>query len=48
MTTDNRAKAFIRFLEMRTGLKVVEVNVHIQGVSTDNMEAGNQNTEEDQ
>ena len=24
-TTDNRAKAFIRFLEMRTGLKVVEV-----------------------
>lgn len=25
-TTDNRAKAFIRFLEMRTGLKVVEVN----------------------
>ena len=31
-----------------TGLKVVEVNVHIQGVSTDNMEVGNQNTEEDQ
>ena len=35
-------------VENMTGLKVVEVNVHIQGVSTDNMEVGNQNTEEDQ
>ena len=31
-----------------TGLKVVEVNVHIQGVSTDNMESNDQNTEENQ
>ena len=35
-------------VESMTGLKVVEVNVHIQGVSTDNMESNDQNTEENQ
>ena len=35
-------------VESMTGLKVVEVNVHIQGVSTDNMESNNQSTEENQ
>ena len=35
-------------VENMTGLKVVEVNVHIQGVSTDNMESNDQNTEENQ
>ena len=33
-------------VESMTGLKVVEVNVHIQGVSTENMESNNQSTEE--
>ena len=32
-------------VENMTGLKVVEVNVHIQGVSTENMEANNQKEE---
>ena len=35
-------------VESMTGLKVVEVNVHIQGVSTENMESNNQSTEENQ
>ena len=35
-------------VESMTGLKVVEVNVHIQGVSTDNMETNNEKTEENQ
>lgn len=31
-------------VENMTGLKVVEVNVHVQGVSTQNMEANNNNS----
>ena len=30
-------------VEKMTGLKVVEVNVHVQGVSTQNMENNNTN-----
>ena len=42
---ENRRKSTSKSM---TGLKVVEVNVHIQGVSTENMESNNQSTEENQ
>ena len=41
----NRVK---KTVENMTGLKVVEVNVHIQGVSTENMESNDKTDENDQ
>lgn len=35
-------------VENMTGLKVIEVNVHIQGVSTENMEINNEKEEKDE
>ena len=39
----NKVKAAV---ESMTGLKVVEVNVHVQGVSTQNMEVSQDNDKE--
>ena len=41
----NRVK---KAVENMTGLKVVEVNVHIQGVSTDNMEANSEKLQDNE
>ncbi len=41
----NRVK---KAVENMTGLKVVEVNVHIQGVSTDNMEANSEKPQDNE
>ena len=42
----NREKKAVETIENMTGLKVVEVNVHIQGVSTDNMGVSNEKEED--